>query len=41
MYYNAEVTPWFHLTAGLQIIEPALQANDTAVVFGLRGKISL
>ncbi len=41
VYYNAAVTPWFHLTADLQVIEPALQTNDTAVVFGIRGKISL
>jgi porin len=39
LYYNAAVTPWFHLTADLQIIEPADTAIDTAVVIGLRGKI--
>jgi porin len=41
LYYNAEITPWFHLTADLQIVEPAVQANDTAVAFVLRGKINL
>ena len=40
-YYNAEITPWFHITADLQIVEPAIQANDTAVVLGLRAKIDL
>lgn len=39
LYYNAAVTPWFHLTADLQIVEPADEAKDTAVVIGLRGKI--
>jgi porin len=41
LYYNAAVTPWFHLTADFQFVEPANRANDTAVVLGLRGKIDL
>lgn len=41
LYYNAALTPWFHLTADLQIINPAEVGNDTAVVVGLRGKIDL
>ena len=39
VYYNAQITPWFHLTADLQVVEPAVQAEDTALVLGLRGKI--
>ena len=47
LFYNIEVTPWFHLTADLQIIDggftgaPILGVSDpdTAVVVGLRGKI--
>ena len=39
IYYNAAITPWFHLTADLQVIDVAARANDTAVVVGLRGKI--
>jgi len=39
VYYNAEIVPWFHLTTDLQVIEPGLEANDTAVVLGLRGKL--
>jgi porin len=39
VYYNAQITPWFHLTADLQVIEPAVQAEDTALVLGLRAKI--
>ena len=47
LFYNMEVTPWFHLTADVQFIDqgfggiPALGISepDTAVVLGLRGKI--
>jgi porin len=47
LFYNIEVTPWFHLTADLQIIDqgfagaPALGVKDPdpAVIVGLRGKI--
>ena len=39
IYYNAQITPWFHLTADLQVVEPALGANDTAVVAGMRAKL--
>ncbi len=39
VYYNAEITPWFHLTGDLQVINPGPQALDTAVVLGLRAKI--
>jgi porin len=41
LYYNAAVTPWFHLTADLQVVQPEIDSQDTAVVFGLRGKIDL
>ena len=41
LYYNAAITPWFHLTADLQFVQPAVSANDTAVVLGLRGKIDI
>jgi porin len=47
LFYNVEVTPWFHLTVDLQIINqgfegaPALGVKDPdpAVIIGLRGKI--
>lgn len=39
IYYNAEITPWFHLTLDLQAVEPSVRARDTAVVVGLRGKM--
>jgi porin len=46
-FYNAEVTPWFHLTFDVQYIAPGFQGipalgiegPDDAVVVGLRGKI--
>jgi porin len=41
LYYNAAVTPWFHLTGDLQVVRPGVQANDTAVVVGLRGWMHL
>ena len=41
-YYNAAITPWFHVTADLQVVEPGLRdAASTALLFGLRAKISL
>jgi porin len=41
LYYTAAVAKCFSLTADLQVIEPAEQAFDTAVVFGLRGVLGL
>jgi porin len=39
LFYNYQVAPWFHLTPNLQVIDPARQNVDTALVFGLRGKV--
>ena len=39
LFYNAAVTKWFHLTPDLQVIMPARENVDTALVLGLRGKI--
>jgi porin len=41
LYYNAAIAKCFHLTADLQVIEPADKSNDTAIVAGLRGVIAL
>ncbi len=41
LYYNAAITPWFHLTADLQIIDNQNVGDRTAVVLGLRAKIDL
>jgi porin len=40
VYYNAEITPWFHVTGDLQVVNPGAQALDTAVVLGMRAKIN-
>ncbi|NJK47171.1 carbohydrate porin [Candidatus Gracilibacteria bacterium] len=39
MYYSYAITPWFHLTADLQFIDPANQDSDDALVLGLRSRI--
>ena len=39
LFYNIEVTPWFHLTPDLQIISPGRRNVDTAVVVGFRGEV--
>ena len=36
LFYNVEVTPWFHVTPGLQVIDPGPKSSDTAVVLALR-----
>jgi porin len=41
MFYNIAVTPFFYLTADLQIIDPGSGRFDTAVVPGIRGKLVL
>jgi porin len=40
LYYNAAVTPWFHLTPDLQILDPANRNNGTALLVGIRGRVS-
>lgn len=40
LYYNAAITPWFHLTADLQIVDNQNIANDTAIILGLRANIN-
>lgn len=39
LFYNIGVTPWCHITPDLQIVAPARQRADTALVFGVRAKI--
>jgi porin len=38
-YYTYALTPWFHLTADAQWIDPASQNVDSAVILGLRGRV--
>lgn len=43
VFYNIEVTPWFHITPNLQIItDPAggYYGSETALVYGIRGEIT-
>ena len=40
IFYSFAITPWFILTADLQIIDPARSNFATATVAGLRGKIT-
>jgi len=41
LFYNVAVSPKFHVTADVQIVDSALKRSDTLVIFGLRGKIDL
>jgi porin len=41
LYYNAALTPWFHLTADLQIVDNQNVADDTAIILGLRANVDL
>lgn len=40
LFYNAAVTPWFHVTPDLQIIDPSQSKNSTAILVGIRGRLS-
>jgi porin len=39
IFYNFAVTPWFRLTADLQVIRPGLDGQDPAVIAGVRAQI--
>jgi porin len=39
LFYNYEVTPWFHFTPDLQIIKSGRTNVDTAVVAGFRAEV--
>jgi porin len=40
-YYNAAVTPWFHLTLDFQAVDNQNVSNDIAYILGLRANIKL
>jgi porin len=40
LYYNMAVTPWLNVTPDLQIIQPSVVGRDTAIVVGMRGKLT-
>ena len=39
LYYNAAITPWFHLTGDLQVVDNENAADKTATILGVRAKI--
>ncbi len=40
VYYNAEITPWSHLTFNLQAVGPVNAGDDTAIVPGIRYRMN-
>jgi porin len=40
MFYNVAVTPWFHLTPDLQVLDPAQRNNATTILVGARARMS-
>lgn len=40
LFYNVAVRPWFHVTPDLQIIDPAQRNTATAVLVGIRARLS-
>lgn len=40
LFYNVAVTPWLHVTPDLQVLDPARSQNATALLVGVRGRIS-
>jgi len=41
LYYNWQATPWLNVTPDLQILVPARENVDTAVVLGVRAVMKL
>lgn len=40
LFYNAQVTPWLHVTPDFQVVMPARQTVDTALVAGVRANVA-
>ena len=40
-YYNAEITPWCHLTGDMQVLQNSNADTDTSLVLGTRLIITL
>jgi porin len=40
LFYNAAVTPWFHVTPDLQVLDPAQSRTATALLVGVRARLS-
>ena len=39
LFYNTALTPWCHLTADLQIVQPSTKNLETTVLPGMRLKV--
>ncbi len=40
LFYNAAVTPWFHVTPDLQILNPSQRNNPATILVGIRARAS-
>ncbi len=40
LFYNVAVTPWFHVTPDLQVLDPAQSHTATALLIGIRGRLT-
>lgn len=40
LFYNAAVTPWFHVTPDVQVLDPAQQHTAAALLVGIRARLS-
>lgn len=40
LFYNVAVTPWFHVTPDVQILDPAQKNTATALLVGVRARLS-
>ena len=40
LYYNAEFTPWLHVTADVQLTANQNKHDDTATILGMRAVIN-
>jgi len=40
LFYNAAVTPWFHVTPDLQILDPAQHHTAPPLLVGIRARLS-
>jgi len=39
IYYNAEISPWFHVTPNIQLVSNQNESDSTAVILGVRAVI--
>ena len=39
LFYKVGVTPWFQVTADMQVITPILERVETSLVVGMRARV--